>query len=399
MIKKISALLLVILTLLYSVNVLAVTPEITSKSAILIDADTGQVLFSKEKDKKVYPASITKILTVYLAVKELNPDKELVGTKTAIDSVPKDSTNIAIDYDEKLTAEQAMYAAMLMSANDACNLIAEGISKSIPEFVKLMNTTAQEMGSTNTSFNNSNGLPDENHYTTASDFAKIVRGAVQSEEFCKIFGATSYTIPETNKKQEERNFVAKHRMLRLDKYNDLGIVGGKTGYTTEALHTAATLAEKDGKRFITVVFGADNLGILFNETESILHHGYDDFVKTIVSADEIEIKTEGNYKYTPKGEASFYLSNDMSKNDLEYSYAEEYVRITDKNGNLLGTIPFEKSEIVTKPIRILKAVLKWGVISLVVLIVVISLIRRHNKKKRRREKWKRERAEIMGHDA
>lgn len=396
--KKFTVLILSTLLLFSAFSAFAVKPEITSRSAILIDCESGQVLFEKDKDKKVYPASITKVLTVYLGEKALDGTELITASEEVVDTVPKDSTNIAIDYGEVLTSEQAMYATMLMSANDAANMVAEGVSGSISEFVKLMNTTAQEFGAESTNFANANGLPDDNHYTTASDFAKIVRGVSQDEEFLKIFGALEYTIPYTNKKAEPRNFVAKHRMLRLDKYKDSGVIGGKTGYTKKALHTAATLAEKDGKKFVVVVFGSDDMSILFSETEAILAHGYNDFVKTTVTTEEVGIKEEGNLRYTPLKDATFYLPNQYTKDDIMTTFTEDSVLITDKEGNILSNMEVQVTEIVTKSQRIFRNVLKIAAV-LIVLMILIWLYNRHRRRiKRRKERWQRERAKLMGEE-
>ena len=392
--KKVICIVLLML-FCFNISVSAAEPYVTARSAVLIDAETGQVLFEKDKDKKVYPASITKVLTVYLAENALDKKTVLTASEAAIDSVPKDSTNIAIDYGEQLTAEQAMYAAILMSANDACNLLAEGVSGSIDEFVKLMKTTAQSMGAESTNFANTNGLPDAQHYTTASDFAKIVQEICKDKGFLKIFGETEYTIPYTNKKDEPRNFVAKHRMLRLNKYADLGIKGGKTGYTTDAMHTAVTLAEKDGKRFIAVVIGADSLGKLFSETEAMLQYGYQDFVKVEVSSSELESKKEEDVRYTPTGNVSFYLSNDQTKSDLTYTYTKDGILISDKNGKMLGVLPVIVTGFMSEAVNVILSVLKWIGIIIVSLFVLRILYVRHRKKKLRKSRWKRQRALLM----
>lgn len=398
MLKRVTALLICMIMVLSFVEVFAAKPEINAISAILIDAETGQVLFEKNKDKKVYPASITKVLTVYLGAKNLDGTEKITASDEAVDTVPKDSTNIAIDYGEVLTSEQAMYATMLMSANDAANMVAEGVSGSISEFVKLMNTTAQSFGAESTNFVNVNGLPDENHYTTASDFAKIVRGVSTDEKFLKIFGALEYTIPYTNKKSEPRNFVAKHRMLRLDKYKDSGVIGGKTGYTNVAKHTIATLSEKDGKRFVSVLFGAPEMGLLFTETEKMLKHGYEDFTKTTITKEEIGIKEEGNLRITPIEDVTFYLPNQYTKEDISSTITENGIVISDANGNILATMPVEVTEIVTKSMRIFRTVL----IVILVLLILMFFVGRYNKRRkmkmRRRERWQKERAKLMGED-
>lgn len=404
--KKIIGLILsALLCLVHFVPVYAEKPQISATSAIVIDAESGQILFEKNKDLKVFPASTTKVMTVYLSSRALNPDDITVGTKTAIDSVPKDSTNIAIDYGEELTAEQAMYAAMLMSANDACNVLAEKVSGSIDEFVKLMNTTAQSFGAENTKFANSNGLPDDNHYTTAHDMAKITRNLVLEPNFMTYFTAYDYQIPPTNKNDEPRNFVHKHRMTWLDKYEYLGVTGGKTGYTKVARHTAVTYSEKDGKKLVSAVFGAEDLGILYQENEAILKYAYTHFTPVTISSAEIADKVQGekkqgNYRFEPKGSTKLYLPEGVQTQDLEYTmeiFKNDTARvlITDADGNVLGKIATERTEIVSKFIRLLLNLVKWLLIIIVALLFARFVVVSHIKRKRKKARLKRRRQEIM----
>lgn len=403
--RKIIGLILSALLCLYIQPVYAEKPQISSASAIVIDAESGQILFEKNKDLKVFPASTTKVMTVYLASRALNPGDITVGTKTAIDSVPKDSTNIAIDYGEELTAEQAMYAAMLMSANDACNVLAEKVSGSIAEFVKLMNTTAQSFGAENTKFANSNGLPDENHYTTAHDMAKITRNLVLEPKFMTYFTAYDYQIPPTNKNDEPRNFVHKHRMTWLDKYEYLGVTGGKTGYTKVARHTAVTYSEKDGKKLVSTVFGAEDLGILYQDNEAILKYAYTHFTPvTVNSADVAEKvqgeKKQGNYKFAPTGTSKFYLPEGVTTDELEYKmeiFKNDTARvlITDADGNVLGKLATERTEIVPKFVRFLLNVGKWLLVVAAVVLFIRFVMVSHIKRKRKKARLKRRREQIM----
>lgn len=404
--KKIIGLILsAVLCFAYLVPVYAEKPQISATSAIVIDAESGQILFEKNKDLKVFPASTTKVMTVYLASRALNPDDITVGTKTAIDSVPKDSTNIAIDYGEELTAEQAMYAAMLMSANDACNVLAEKVSGSIEEFVKLMNTTAQSFGAENTKFANSNGLPDDNHYTTAYDMAKITRNLVLEPKFMTYFTAYDYQIPPTNKNDEPRNFVHKHRMTWLDKYEYLGVTGGKTGYTKAARHTVVTYSEKDGKKIVSTVFGAEDLGILYKENEAILNYAYTHFTPvTIDSADIAEKvqgdKKQGNYKFAPKGTAKLYLPEGVKTEELGYKmeiFKNDTARvlITDADGNVLGKFATERTEIISKFVRFLLNLGKWLLITIAALLFARFVVVSNVKRKRRKARLKRRREQIM----
>lgn len=380
----------------FSVSAAAEEPVITSKSAILIDAQSGQVLFEKNKEQKVYPASITKILTIYLAAKNCAPEEIVTASETAIDCVPKDSSNIALDYGEQLTVEQASNAAMLMSANDACNVLAEHVSGSIDAFVKQMNTTAQLFGATGTNFVNTNGLPDENHYTTAQDFAKITRAILlEGTAFNRYFGQKTYTIPSTNKKAEARNFVSKHRMIHMDKYQDLGVVGGKTGYTTQAGHTAVTYAKKEGREVIVVVFGAPNMGKLYEETKALIEYAVSGFTPVLVTAEEIGEKVDGKLHTVPTGTTSFYLSNGQTKQDLTYTFSENQVLITDKEGNLLSTLLTETREVIPKSEKMWSIVWKvlLGILAVFVLWYISLIIK--TKRKRQKRLAQRKREEIM----
>ncbi len=403
--KIIGLILSALLCFMHFIPVYAEKPQISSASAIVIDAESGQILYEKNKDLKVFPASTTKVMTVYLASRALNPDDITVGTKTAIDAVPKDSTNIAIDYGEELTAEQAMYAAMLMSANDACNVLAEKVSGSIEEFVKLMNTTAQSFGAENTRFANSNGLPDDNHYTTAHDMAKITRKIVLEPKFMTYFTAYDYQIPPTNKNDEPRNFVHKHRMTWLDKYEYLGVTGGKTGYTKVARHTAVTYSEKDGKKLVSAVFGAEDLGILYQENEAILKYAYTHFTPATINSAEIAEKVQGekkqgNYRFTPTGTTKLYLPEGVIADNLEYRmeiFKNDTARvlITDADGNVLGKLATERTEIVPKFVRFLLNVGKWLLIVAVAVLFIRIVMVSHIKRKRRKARLKRRREQIM----
>ena len=207
--KAVSLLLAVLILSVYAVVPVSATevPKISSGAAVIIDATSGQVLYDFNMNQKKYPASITKVMTVYLG-STLDFGKKLTASAAAIDAVPRDTSNIALDYGEELTAKDALHAAQLMSANDACNVIAEAVSGSMEGFTELMNQTAEKFGAKNTHFVNSNGLHSREHYTTAYDMAVITKNALQNEKFRKIFCSVQYTIDHTNKKAEKRNFVA-----------------------------------------------------------------------------------------------------------------------------------------------------------------------------------------------
>lgn len=369
-------------------NVYAKEPDITSRAAVLIDAQTGQILYEKNKDEKLYPASITKVMTLYLAAQSENTELAK-ASETAIKAVPRDTSNIAIDYDEEFSLEQLMYAAQLMSANDACNVIAEHVSGSIEEFVALMNKTAKQFGTRNTNFSNANGLMDKNHYTTAYDFALITQNAVKNEDFLKVFSTLEYSIPYTNKKQEQRNMVAQHRMMHWPQYSYLGVVGGKAGYTSESQHTLVTYGKKNGMEVICVVLKCPEFNAIYKDTESLLNYAYDDFKKVTVSASDVEPKVEKYTTYTPKGEVSFWAPKEMS-DSYSYDYSEQGVNIISPSGTVMGTFEVEV-ETKTPWWKVILYTLLTIVVLFVIwiLFVYIVLIIKYNNKKRRRRALKR----------
>ena len=171
----------------------AAAPSLISESAVLIDADTGTILTQKNADKKMYPASLTKIMTAILAI-EMGKLTDII---TVDNETPHeiDGSHIALEAGEILTLKDLLYALMLPSANDAASVIAKHYGKSLDGFVKIMNEKAKELGAYNTNFENPHGLHNENHYTTAADLALITKYAMENETFRKIVATTRYVYP------------------------------------------------------------------------------------------------------------------------------------------------------------------------------------------------------------
>lgn len=386
--KIMAAVLTAIVALSLFTNVYAAEPEIVSRAAVLIDAKTGQILYEKNKDEKLYPASITKVMTLYLAAQSENTELAK-ASETAIKAVPRDTSNIAIDYDEEFSLDQLMYAAQLMSANDACNVIAEHVSGSIENFVALMNKTAKQFGTRNTNFANANGLMDKNHYTTAYDFALITQNAIKNEEFLKVFSTLEYSIPYTNKKKEERNMVAQHRMMHWPQYSHLGVVGGKAGYTSESQHTLVTYGKKNGIEVIAVVLKCPDFNMVYKDTEKLLEFAYNNFEKVTVKATDVEPKVEKYTTYTPQGETTFWAQIGVD-NDYTYDYNEQGVEIVSPTGTVLGRLDVEVKT-KTPWWKIVLNILLTIVIIFVawILFMYIVLVIKHNNKMRRRRALKR----------
>ncbi|MEQ8201132.1 MAG: D-alanyl-D-alanine carboxypeptidase family protein [Syntrophomonadaceae bacterium] len=251
-------------------------PVIGSEAVVVMDARTGQILFEKNMHERLYPASITKIMTVLLGVEKAQPDEVITMSHDAVFSLKLGASHIALDEGEQISMEQALMAAMLPSANDACNGIAEHISGSIPAFVQLMNQRAVQAGALNTTFANTNGLYDPGHLTTAYDMAMITWAAIQNPEFGRIFGTSYYVIAPTNQQPETRYLWAEHKMFKNGRYEYPGVIGGKTGYTRESGNTLVTLARRGERELIVVAIRSVDHAV-YIDTAALLDYGFDRF--------------------------------------------------------------------------------------------------------------------------
>ncbi len=235
--------------------------EVSSQSAIVIEASTGTVLYEKNADEVHYPASITKILTGLIAVENSQMDEEVTFTNEAVATERGGTSSIARDVGEVMTMEQCLYGMMLESANECAYAIAEHVGGGdINVFLDMMNERAKELGCTNTHFVNPNGLPAEDHYTSARDMALIGQAALNNETLAQIMATKSYQIPPTNKHTEITPLNNHHAMLnfyKTSKYLYDGCLGGKTGYTDVARNTLVTFAERDGIKLVCVVMCAE----------------------------------------------------------------------------------------------------------------------------------------------
>jgi len=252
------------------------TPQIVSEAAVLMDAKTGQVLYEKNMHTQLYPASITKILTILLGIEHGQLQDKVTMSREAVFSITKGSSHIALTDGEEITLEQALYAAMLPSANDASNGIAEHISGSIENFAVLMNQRAREAGALNSNFVNPHGLPDEEHVSTAYDMAMITRAALHNDTFRQVFGTVRYTIPPTNKQPEARDLWSEHRMLTTNRFYYEGVIGGKTGYTSVSQNTLVTAAKRGDRELIAVVMKSQAYGV-YTDTTALFDYGFEQF--------------------------------------------------------------------------------------------------------------------------
>lgn len=289
--KRFSVLLSLLLVVWCAVGTAAVDtakfpkpPQLYAQAAILMDADTGQIIYGKNERTKMYPASLTKIMTCMLAL-ELGKAEDIVTVSEESTKDVAGTTHIALRDGEELTLEQLEYAMMVESANDAANSIAIYLSGSTEMFAQIMNEKAQELGADATRFVNPSGLPDDNHYTTAYDLALITRAAMENPEFEKIVGTHRYEIPPTNKINETRAVANKNYMFTLNDTYD-GAYGGKTGWTQEAGHCLMTLAKRGDTTLICIVLKSDGVvDAEFADSTALFDYGFDHFKRYKISGD------------------------------------------------------------------------------------------------------------------
>lgn len=254
----------------FCVGAQAAAPALVSESAIVMCAETGQVLYEKDPDSRQFPASITKILTGLVALKYGNLSDVLTFSQEGFKSVPRDSTHIALAPGETLTLEDALYAVAVVSANDAAAAIAEGVAGSQVAFAEMMNREAQAAGAVSSNFVNPNGLPDENHYTTARDMAMITKAALEVPGFQTIFSAVFHEMAPTNKKdamwlESKNKFIDGERPVQ-------GLLCSKTGWTKAAQGTLVTVTKQDNMTLIVVVLKCIRQDDKYTDTQKLLEY-------------------------------------------------------------------------------------------------------------------------------
>ncbi|MBQ7455009.1 MAG: D-alanyl-D-alanine carboxypeptidase [Clostridia bacterium] len=284
--------------------------DLDADAAILIEVNTGMVVYEKNADARMFPASTTKILTVYLGILLGNLNQTVTTSATAL-QIDADSSVIPLAQGEQLNFEDLLYATMVKSGNDGANVIAESVAGSIDAFVALMNQYVESLGCVNTHFTNPNGLHNDAHYASVRDMATIAREAMQDDTFRKIASTTTYVLPKDNVYRER---TLNSRMLEFfgdpEAKNYYPYANGiKTGNTTNAGHCFVGSAEKDGVWFISVVFRCSSYTACWRDTKKLMEYGFSQYVSTTVPQ---------LYAMNPKVlEISSYDLNDPGRGQLE----------------------------------------------------------------------------------
>ena len=253
-------------------------PAIGAQSAILMDANTGAILYAKNIHEQLYPASITKLLSTYVALQECELDEMVTFSEDAVYSINWwEDANMGVYAGSSLTLEEVLYGILVGSANEAAYAVAEHVSGNLEAFSSLMNKTAKELGCLNSNFITPNGIHDENHYTTAYDMALIAKAFFSNETLTKMSSTTRFDVPVTEHQTREGLILtAKSQLLPGKPYAYEPLVGTKTGYTDQARQTLVSCAEKNGLKLICVILKEESPA-QFTDTIELFNYGFDNF--------------------------------------------------------------------------------------------------------------------------
>lgn len=387
--------------------------KITSPVALLMESETGTILYEKNIYDKMYPASTTKMMTAILTLENCELDDIATVSRSAVMSVPSDYTNANLQIGEELTIKDLLYAFLIPSANDCGYVLAEHIAGTVSNFADMMNKKAIEIGCLNTHFVNPSGIQDENHYSTAYDLALIGRYAMKNEIFRQIVSTPTYNLPATNKYDStDRRFVSTNFLIRegQPKYYYEYATGIKTGFTDDARDCVVASAKKDNIEYIAVILYAGYtedtwLKEKFIDSVTLFNFGFDNYTtKSLGTQEKVfdKIKIPGATKDTKMLDIvlennidafigvsklnNYFQPTVILKEDLKAPIAKGDVvgsvsyTVNDINysSNLIAGNDVEKSKFWSITFKI--------ILIIFILFVIIELIRFHNFKKSRRKK-------------
>lgn len=390
--------ILIMIILIFNTSICYATetdePEIIAEAAILMDSSTEKILFSKNENQIMYPASTTKILTAILVLENCKLDDIVTVPYEAIITVPSGYTIASLQAGEQLTVNDLLQLMLVHSSNDAANVLAFHVSGSIEAFSVLMNKKVEELGLKNTHFVNPSGIHDKEHVSTAYDLAVLMKYCMQNSTFRSLSSLKYCKIPATNK-FEERVFDTTNELLRYDNRNVSSnyyykyAIAGKTGYTTDAKNCLVSVSNKDGLELICVILGSglypNNLSGRFIDTKAVFDYGYNNYINKKIRdrnaiAEQIVVK---NATKETKN-LDLLISSDITALVLQKNYDNEFTPEIQINDNL--TAPISQGTTVGKIIYNIDgieyssdliashSVKKSGFLTLFIQIVMVILI-------------------------
>ena len=402
-------------------------PGTYGEAAIVMEVGTGAILYAKNIDAAFYPASITKLLTALVAMENAQLSDEVRVTQASVDFLQWDDAAIGLKPGNVISLEQAMYALLLASANEAAHAIGESVGENAGYdynwFIDQMNQKCEELGCVNSHFANTNGLHDDSHYTCARDMALISRELFQYPEIFTIMQTLQYTIPASGT-VEEHTFQQYHQMLMPDHQNYYEYaVGGKTGYTDQALSTLVTMADNGDMQLVCVVLKTHGVHV-YPDTRALFDYAYSNFHKISIAENEHSedvgeiLGTEESEGLAPENASAGYVvlpvnitfdqlemklipddetCQTSTQATLEYYYqgnymggaraelGESYIEAhTPEEEEAEAATPEEETVKTSSPINSKEEILKGCIVAwiiLVILLIAILLLKRRRRRK------------------
>ncbi len=336
-------------------------PEITARNAIMLNTNTGAIVYEKSADERIYPASLTKLVTMLVTVDMITDYNAVItASDECYDDLVIGSSNMNLQDGEQISINDIMYGVAISSANEAANALAIHLCGSVSEFVNKMNAKVTELGTTNTHFANTHGLHNEDHYTTARDMLLIAKAAFSNETIYKYLSDTVHEIAPTNKTAEKRTLITTNSLLRQNS----GIYykycrAGKTGTTTPAGYNLISIADRDDSEFILVAMNAEKnpttTNTIFDDSRKMYVWAFDNYKNKRV-LESSEIITEVEVKLSAKGDHLVLLPEknmysvvpiDMDITTFERDIVtNEEILAPINAGDKLGTITLKKDGVV-----------------------------------------------------
>ncbi len=343
-------------------------PDIQAKAALLVDRNSGTILYQKNKDQELYPASLTKIMTSLLVIEavdrgDLSLDQPITASASAFSTLSDDGSSANIKVGETLTVQELLYCMLVVSANESCNILAEQVAGSVSAFVDLMNEKAQALGCQHTHFANATGLQDPQHYTSAWDLYLIATEALTHDLFMTICDTPDIVLPATNLSPQRHLYSTNYLLSswRATGYRYPDAHGIKTGSTSDAGHCLVSSAVRGSLSLLSVVLGADKVTtptggtrvMSFSETSRLFDWGFQYFTyQTVLTSNDML--------------ASMPVTLSREANSVAL-HAEEDVVVLMPNTltpeDLTRTVRFQEKSIkapVTEGTRLAEAELSYG---------------------------------------
>ena len=393
---KILMLIIFLIACMCTTSYASTSPTLLSEAGVLIDSNTGKVLYGKNENKKMYPASTTKILTAIIALEKCNLSDKVTASYNAVMSVPSGYSNAEIQTNDVISVEDLLNVFLIHSANEAGFILAEYISGDVDSFATLMNEKAKEIGCKNTHFTNPSGIHDENHYSTAYDMALIAQYCMKNETFRKIVSTSSYTFSPSEGKT-----------LKFPNTNNLILSSSKYYYKYAiGIKSAST---KDGLELISVVLGAqqkdDGQSVRYIDTINLFNYGFSNYkIKELIAKDTIvkevivknATKDTENLQIVTKDTLTELLPSSTNINTSNYSIElNENLSAPITEGSVLGKLTYDiNGETYSTDLIAKNSVIRSDVITLVaqiflsiLFLFILSKLLSGKNKKRKSKKW------------